>query len=86
MKEAIKKINSSIEIIEETKHINVKMLWGNKSFMCRFNNDIYFRSLENIFLPFELSALYHKKEQKLEFIFAPLSDEHHFLERELLFL
>lgn len=88
MNESLKKfknINSSLEIIEETEHINTKLLWNDKSFMCRFNKDSSFESLEDIFLPLELSALYHQKEQKLEFIFSPLSDDHHFLARTTTF-
>jgi len=83
--ETFKKTNSSIEILEETEHININNLWSDNSFMCRFDKDSDFSSLEDIELPCELNAIFHKNEQKLEFIFAPLSNDQHYLNRKTTF-
>ena len=83
--ELFQKTNSSIEIVEETEHININKLWADTSFMCRFPKDKDFSSLEDIELPLELCAIFHKTEQKLEFIFEPLSDTHKFLPRKTVF-
>lgn len=83
--EIFKNANTTVEIVEETEHINLSKLWGDKSFMCRFSKTTDFKPIEHIELPYELNAIFHKSEQKLEFIFAPLSDDHHFLKRNTKF-
>jgi len=83
--EIFQKTNSTIEIVEETEHINLNKLWADSSFMCRFPKDKDFSSLEDIELPLELCAIFHKTEQKLEFIFTPLSEDHKFLPRKTVF-
>jgi hypothetical protein len=83
--EIFKNANTTVEVVEETEHINLNKLWGDNSFMCRFGKTTDFKSIEDIELPYELSAIFHKSEQRLEFIFAPLSDDHHFLKRKTKF-
>ncbi|AHM62819.1 hypothetical protein D770_22870 [Flammeovirgaceae bacterium 311] len=79
--ESFKKLNSNINIVEETEHVNITNLWNESTFMCRFQKDSDFELLKEIELPLELSAIYHKSEQMLEFIFAPLKDTSSFLSR-----
>ncbi|HEY3526950.1 MAG TPA: hypothetical protein VGK47_12175, partial [Nitrososphaeraceae archaeon] len=79
--ELFKKLNPNLTIVEETEHININNLWTDVTFMCRFEKAADFSLLKDIELPSELTALYHKSEQKLEFIFAPLSDSNKFLGR-----
>ena len=83
--EIFQKTNTTIEVVEETEHINLSKLWADTSFMCRFPKDKDFSALEDIELPLELCAIFHKAEQKLEFVFAPLSDDHKFLNRKTVF-
>ncbi len=80
--EQFKKANSLIEIVEETEHINISKLWNDNTFLCRFNKTTDFKPIENVELPCELLAIFHKNIQSLEFIFAPLSPECHFLKRK----
>lgn len=80
--EILKETNPTIEIVEETEHINISKLWGDDTFMCRFSKSTKFEPLEHIELPFELCAIFHLTDQKLEFIFQPLSGDNHFLDRK----
>lgn len=74
-------LNPSIEKETETEHINLKGLWSDSSFMCRFEKGINFTPLKEVYLPPELSAIYHSGEKKLEVIYAPFSPEVPFLNR-----
>ena len=73
--ESFKQNNPTIEIVEETEHINIKNLWNDDTFMMRFKKDCDFSSLENICLYHEFAAIYHKKEKSIEYIFSPLDSK-----------
>lgn len=83
--ELLKKNNPSIEIKEETEHINIENLWTDNTFMLRYSRDTDFSLLSDIELPNELSAIFHKTTQTLELIFAPLIEKQHPLNRKTIF-
>lgn len=62
--------NKTIKKKEETDHINFETLWGDDTFMCRFEKTADFSPIENIELPNEFSAIYHKDKSCLEFIYS----------------
>jgi hypothetical protein len=62
--------NKSVKKKEETDHINFETLWGDDTFMCRFEKTSDFSSLANIELPNEFSAIFHKDKSCLEFIYS----------------
>lgn len=64
--------NPSVEIIEDEEFYNLKNLWTDETFSFKYPKDTDFSDLEEIELPNELSAIFHKKTQTLEFIYAPL--------------
>lgn len=64
--------NPSIELVEETEHINISKMWNDSTFMCRLEKTTDFSSLSHIILPHELSAIYHKDKNELEVIFSPI--------------
>jgi hypothetical protein len=63
-------INKGVKKTKETDHINLENLWGDDSFMCRFEKSADFTLIENLELPPEFSAIYHKSKNCLEFIYA----------------
>lgn len=83
--ETLKKNNPSIEIKEETEHINIEHLWTDDTFMLRYAKDTDFSVLTDIELPNELCAIFHKTTQTLELIYAPLSDKIPHLTRKTTF-
>ena len=83
--EQLKKNNSIIEIKEETEHVNIEKAWNDESFMIRLPRNTDFSSLKDIELPTELAAIFHKSQQTLEFIFAPIGDDPNYLERKTTF-
>lgn len=70
--EILKKNNPSIEIVEETDHINISKMWDDSTFMCRLEKTTNFSPLANVSFPNELSAIYHKDTSTLEVIFSPI--------------
>src|ERR1035437_3111718 len=63
--------NKDIRKKEETDHVNFENLWGDDTFICRFEKKTTdFGSLDNIELPNEFSAIFHKDQNCLEFIYA----------------
>jgi hypothetical protein len=83
--EQLKINNPSIEIIEDDDFYNLKNLWLDKTFGFKYSKETDFSELENIELPIELSAIFHKKTQTLEFIYAPLLELIPFLNRKTSF-
>ncbi|RWU08227.1 hypothetical protein [Pedobacter chitinilyticus] len=71
----LKATNDQINVVNETEHLNLEGLWDDDTFMCRFKNDEDFSSLEHIFLPPELAALYHTDSKTIEYIYTPLNEE-----------
>ena len=83
--ELLKKNNPSIEIKEETEHLNIEHLWTDDTFMLRYSKGINFTELIDIELPNELSAIFHKATQTLEVIYAPLPENFLYLSRKTTF-
>lgn len=84
MKEDFKKNNTYSEVIEETKHIKIEKPWNDDTFIILLDKkDKNINKLKNVILVDYLAAVYHLKDDVLEFIFQPLSgeDEEHFLSR-----
>ena len=83
--ELLKKNNPSIEIKEETEHLNIEHLWTDDTFMLRYSKGIDFTELIDIELPNELSAIFHKATQTLEVIYSPLPEKILHLSRKTTF-
>jgi hypothetical protein len=75
-------LNSSIEKVEETEHINLDKLWSETAFMCRFDKSESFDSIASAYLPLEFSAIMHKDKGLFEFIFTPMEETEPFLKRK----
>ncbi|MBI1837233.1 MAG: hypothetical protein HYR91_08220 [Flavobacteriia bacterium] len=80
--ETLKKNNPSIEIVEETDHINISKLWDDSTFMCRLEKTTNFSPLATVTFPPELSAIFHKDTSTLEVIFSPILKDDTIKERE----
>lgn len=65
-------LNKDVKKKEETDHINFENLWGDETFICRFEKTTDFKPLEYIELPVEFSAIFHRNLNALEFIFGPI--------------
>lgn len=83
--ELLKKNNSSIEIKEETEHVNIEHLWSDDTFMLRYAIGTDFSTLTDIEFPNELCAIFHKSSQTLELIYAPLVETLSHLSRKTTF-
>lgn len=83
--ETLKKLNPSVEITEETDHINISNMWTDKTFMCRLEKATDFSPLENAFFPPELSALYHTDKSTLEVFFTPIFSNDELIKRQFSF-
>lgn len=83
--ELLKKNNPSIEIKEETEHINLEHLWSDDTFMLRYAKGTDFNEIIDIELPNELCAIFHKTSQTLELIYAPLPEKLTHLNRKTSF-
>jgi len=81
----LKKNNPSIEIVEETDHINISKMWNDNTFMCRLEKSTNFSPLINITFPVELSGLYHKDTSTLEFVFTPTLTSEELIKRQFSF-
>ncbi|ULQ55425.1 hypothetical protein KJS94_12305 [Flavihumibacter rivuli] len=77
--------NKDIKKKEETDHINLENLWGDDTFICRFDKATDFKAIENVELPAEFSALYHKDLNSIEFIFGVIPPENKYLDRKFKF-
>lgn len=84
MKE-IKKLNSTIEVVNETEHTNITGLWNDSSLMCRFSKGEDLSFFDTIVLPEEFSAIIHKDEKCIEFIFAPILSDNIVIDRKFEF-
>ncbi len=80
--ETLKKNNPSIEITEETDHINISKLWDDSTFMCRLEKSSNFLPLASVTFPFELSAIFHKDISVLEVIYTPILKDNKIKDRE----
>jgi hypothetical protein len=83
--ELLKKNNPSIEIKEETEHVNIEHLWTDDTFMLRYSKETDFTELIDIDLPNELNAIFHKTTQTLELIYALLPEKNLHLSRKTTF-
>lgn len=83
--ETLQKNNPSIEIVEETDHINISKLWNDKTFMCRLEKTTNFSPLTSVTFPIELSAIYHTDKSQLEVIFTPLNTKDEIIPRKFTF-
>lgn len=77
--------NKEIKKKEEADHINLENLWGDQTFICRFDKSIDFTPIENVELPIELSAFFHKESSILEFIYAPIPETDNVISRSFKF-
>ena len=68
----LKKNNPSIELEENGKEYKVLNPWNDESVSFIFKKGKVLTSISNIQFPEELVAIYHRDEQKLEYIYAPL--------------
>lgn len=82
---SFKEHNQNSEIIEETEHINLKLLWSDETFMCRYSKSTDFSAISEVELPIELIGIYHSDKQEMEYIFTVLTDENEFLNRNTVF-
>ena len=73
--EKFKLHNPSIEITEEDEYLILENLWSDDTFILRYEKDIDFSDLEEIELPIEFCAIYHKVKKTLEFIYTPLPEK-----------
>jgi len=64
--------NKGIKKKEETDHINFENLWGDETFICRFDKNVNFSLLENVEFPSEHSGFLHKDTNTLELIYGPV--------------
>jgi hypothetical protein len=64
--------NKDVKKKEETDHIILENLWSDETFICRLDKTSNFHLLENVELPSELSALFHRDTNSLEFIYGPI--------------
>lgn len=69
---AFKANNPSLEIEEKDGKYIFKKLWNDDTFVCIFKESENFAFLNNIILPEELICIFHKNEDLLEYIFAPI--------------
>ena len=83
--EAFKRLNPTVEIKEETEHLNIYGLWNDSSLMCRYKKDQDLSSLNTIQLPEEFSAIIHTENKQIEFIFSPLNSDEEIINREFSF-
>ena len=70
----LKELNPTVEIQEETEHININNLWNDKTFHLRYSKKENLDLFSDIILPEEFSAIIHKKHNKIEFIYAPVKN------------
>lgn len=68
-------LNPGIEIKKETEHININNAWNDSTFYLRYKIDENLDSLSDIVLPEEFSAIVHKKDQKIEYIYTPIKED-----------
>lgn len=80
-----KKNNPTVEFVTETEHINITGLWNDTSLMCRFSKEQDLSFLDTIILPEEFSAIIHKKDNCIEYIFGPLDAEDEIINRKFEF-
>lgn len=80
-----KKLNPTIEFVTETEHININGLWNDSSLMCRFSKEEDLSLFDSIILPEEFSAIIHKNDNCIEFIFGPLHSEDDIINRKFEF-
>ena len=73
--------NPSIEIKEDNDHLILENLWLDRTFVLRYEKNIDFSNLEEIELPVEFCAIYHKSKKTLEFIYTLLPDKMTHLKR-----
>lgn len=62
--------NKDVKNIEETDHINFENLWGDDTFICRFDKNRDFSPLKNVELPNEFAGILHKDKNCLELIYG----------------
>jgi len=84
--EKFNKLNDSSTVKEETEHINIEKAWNDDTFFLRFKKDESFQLFENLILPKEFSALFHKDKNLYEFIFTPLKQDDEILSRKFEFV
>lgn len=85
MMEAFKKLNPTVEIKEETEHLNITGLWNDSSLMCRYKKNQDLSSLNTIQLPEEFSAIIHVQNNQIEFIFNPIESGAEVVNRDFCF-
>lgn len=81
----LKENNPSIEIVEETEHININKMWDDRSFMCRLEKQRDFSLFAYTKFPKELSAIFHTNSSSLEVIYQPLKKDNVIIERDFTF-
>ena len=56
-------INTNVRIKEETEHINIENLWNDETFICRYDKNQDFSSLEDVEILSDFSGFYHKEKK-----------------------
>ncbi len=68
--------NNCIKAEKKEEKLIINNCWNDSSIRFEFSNDEDLAYLDNIVLPNELFAIFHKAANKYEFIFLPLSEEY----------
>lgn len=68
--------NNCIKAENKEEKLIINNCWNDSSIRFEFSNDEDLSYLDNIVLPKELFAIFHKAANKYEFIFLPLSEEY----------
>ena len=68
--------NNCIKAENKEEKLIINYCWNDSSIRFEFSNDEDLAYMDNIVLPKELFAIFHKAANKYEFIFLPLSEEY----------
>lgn len=68
--------NNCIKADNKEEKLIINNCWNDSSIRFEFSNDEDLAYMDNIVLPKELFAIFHKAANKYEFIFLPLSEEY----------
>lgn len=68
--------NNCIKAENKEEKLIINNCWNDSSIRFEFSNDEDLAYMDNIVLPKELFAIFHKAANKYEFIFLPLSEEY----------
>lgn len=84
--ERITKCNGLVIKKLENNKYEVGNFWKQEDFTLEFEEETNLRFLKDLLFPERLSAIYHSKKHKLEFIFGAVKKEEKFLQRKIDFI